>query len=72
MFFVSREYEPAVCSKEAIIFTLSKGKGAFHTRTVHEGPDGKYSFLTSELDASGWLTPRPGRFISGKDPVPML
>ena len=39
----------------------------FRSRTGHEGPDGEYRYsstlsLTSELDGSGWLTPRPGRF----------
>ena len=28
-------------------------------------------FLTSALDGSGWLAPRPGRFTPGKDPVPI-
>jgi hypothetical protein len=27
--------------------------------------------LTSALDRSGWSTPRPGRFIPGKDAVPI-
>jgi hypothetical protein len=39
----------------------------FRSRTDHEGPEGEYKYsstlsLTSELDGSGWLTPRPGRF----------
>jgi hypothetical protein len=28
-------------------------------------------FLTSALDESGWSKPRPGRFIPGKEPVPI-
>jgi hypothetical protein len=28
--------------------------------------------FTSVLDAGGWLTPRPGRFTPGKDPVPIV
>jgi hypothetical protein len=28
--------------------------------------------LTSALDEGGWSTPRPGRFIPGKDPVPIV
>ena len=28
--------------------------------------------LTSELDAGGWSTPRPGRFNPGKDAVPIV
>ena len=27
---------------------------------------------TSALDGGGWLTPRPGRFTPGKDPVPIV
>ena len=27
---------------------------------------------TSALDGGEWSTPRPGRFISGKDPVPIV
>jgi hypothetical protein len=29
-------------------------------------------FLTSALDGGGWSTPRPGRFIPGNDPVPIV
>jgi hypothetical protein len=28
--------------------------------------------LTSALDGSTWLAPRPGRFTPGKDPVPIV
>jgi len=28
--------------------------------------------LTSALDGGGWSASRPGRFTSGKDPVPIL
>jgi hypothetical protein len=44
----------------------------FHPRTGHEAQ--KYSstlYLTSELDGSGWSTPRLGRSTIGKDPVPI-
>jgi len=27
---------------------------------------------TTALDGGGWSTPRPGRFTSGKDPVPTV
>jgi hypothetical protein len=52
-----------------------KGKG--HSRTGHEGPEGKYRYsstlsLTSALDGGGWSTPHPVRFTTGKDPVPVL
>jgi hypothetical protein len=54
-----------------------KGKGKVHPITGHEGQDVEYSCsctlsLTSALDEGGWLTPRPGRFISGNDPVPIV
>jgi len=53
----------------------SKGKG--RPRTGHKGPKRKqrYNFtlsLTSALDGSGWSTPRPGRFTTGKYPVPIV
>ena len=43
-----------------------------HPRTGYEDPEGKYMYsstlsLTSALDGSGWLTPRPGRFTPGKE-----
>ena len=28
--------------------------------------------LTSALDGGGWLTPPPGRFTPGNDPVPIV
>ena len=44
----------------------------FRPITCHENPEGEQKYistlsLTSALDGSGWLTPRPGRFTSGKD-----
>jgi hypothetical protein len=30
-----------------------------------------YSFVTSALEGGGWPVPLPGRFTSGKDPVPI-
>jgi len=55
----------------------SKGKGKVHPITGHEDPvvEKRYSSthsLTSALDGGGWSTPRPGRFIPGKDPVPIV
>ena len=46
-------------------------------RTGYEGPEEKqrYSFtlsLISALDGGRWLTSRPGRFIPGNDPVPIV
>jgi len=57
--------------------TVGNGKGKFHSRTGHEGPDGEETYsstlsLTSALDRGGWSTPRPGRFTPGKDPVPIV
>jgi hypothetical protein len=28
--------------------------------------------LTSALDGDGWFTPRPDRFTSGNDPLPIV
>ena len=47
-------------------------KGKFDFRTGREGPQGELRYsstvsLSSALDAGGWLTPRPGRFTSGKE-----
>ena len=39
---------------------------------AHRGSRGKALSLTSALDGGGWSTPRPGRFIPGKDPVPIV
>ena len=41
-------------------------------RTGLESPESEYRYsstfsLTSALDVGGWLTPRPGRFIRGKE-----
>jgi hypothetical protein len=48
-----------------------------HPITRHERPEVKQKYsctlsITSALDESGWSTPRPGSFISGKDPVPIV
>ena len=47
-------------------------KGKVRPRTGHEGPEGEWRYssllsLTSALDGGGCLTPRPGRFIPGKE-----
>ena len=52
-------------------------KGKVQPRTGHEGPEGEWKYsstlaLTSALDGGGWLKPRPGRFIPGNDPVPII
>ena len=55
----------------------SKGKSKVHPRTGHKGPEGEERYsstlsLTLALDASGWLTPRPGRFTAGENTVPIV
>jgi hypothetical protein len=44
----------------------------FRPKTGHERPEGEQRYsstlsLTSAVDEGGWLTPRPGRFTSGKE-----
>jgi hypothetical protein len=51
-----------------------KVKDEVNPRRDHEGPEGEQTYnctlsLTSALYGDGWSTPRPGRFIPGKDPV---
>jgi hypothetical protein len=53
----------------------AKGKGKFHPRTGHKGPEGEQRYsstlsLTSALDRGRWSTPSPGYFTPRKDPVP--
>ena len=52
-------------------------KGRVRHITGHEGPEGEWRYssalsLTSTVDGSGLLTPRPGRFTSGDKPVPVV
>jgi len=49
----------------------------FHIRTGHEIPEGEKMYsstlsLTSVIDGGAWAEPRPGRFTSGKDTVPLI
>jgi hypothetical protein len=49
----------------------------FHHRRGRGGPEGGYRYnstlsLTAALLGGWWLTPRPGRFIPGNDPVPIV
>jgi hypothetical protein len=58
-----------------IIFLKVKGK--VYPSTGQEGPEREQRnnsalSLTSALDEFGWSTPRPGRFTSGKDPLPIV
>jgi len=47
-----------------------------HPRTGHEAQRGGsgvlYSFFNLGARWDGWLTPRPGRYTPGKDPVPIV
>ena len=66
-----------VASKKSKTIPYYKGKGKALPRTGYEGPEGEQMYSstlssTSALDAGGWSTPRPGRFTSGKDPVPIV
>ena len=52
-------------------------KGKVHLITGHEGTEGEQTYsstlsLTLALDGGVWSTPRPGRFSSCKDPVPIV
>ena len=58
--------------KETTCSIRIKVKEMFRLRTVHEGSEGEYRYnstlsLTSALDGGGSLTPRPGKFTSGKE-----
>jgi hypothetical protein len=55
---------------------MALGKAKVRNITGHEGPEGEYGYnstlsLTSSVDEGEWLTPRPGRFTPGNDPVPI-
>ena len=54
-----------------------QGKGTVLPRRDHEGPEREQIYSStlpssSALDGGGWSTPRPGRFTTGKDPVPIV
>jgi hypothetical protein len=56
-------------------FNLTKGKG--HPITGHQGPRGGievelYSFSPSALGRCGWSAQGSGRFVPGKDLVPIV
>ena len=62
---------------DKIWYRGKKGKGKFRPRKVQEGTEGEYTYsstlsLTSILDGSGSLTPRPGRFTSGNKSVAIV
>jgi hypothetical protein len=46
-----------------------------NSRKCHEGPEGEQRYsstLSLLIDGDDCLTPRPGRFTPGKDPVPTV
>jgi hypothetical protein len=60
-----------------ITFLTGKGKVKVRPRRGHEYAEGEKRYsstlsLTTALDGGVWSTPRPGRFIPGKDPVPLV
>jgi len=61
---------PSSCS-------VGKGEDKINSVTGREGPEGGWRYssilsLTSALDGGGRSTPRPSRFTSGKDLVPLV
>jgi len=55
----------------------NESEGKVYPRRGHECPEGAYRHsitpsLNSALDGGGWLTPSPGHFTPGKDPVPIV
>ena len=59
------------------LLNKGKGKGKGHPITGHEGPEGEQMYSstlpsTSALDGGGGSAPRPGRFNTRKDPVPIV
>ena len=66
---------------EIIVFKrknhIDMSTGKVRPKTGHEGREREYSntstlSLTSAPDEDVWSTPRPGRFIPGNDPVPIV
>ena len=60
-----------------VSYSTGKGKGKVLPREGHEGPEGEQMYTstlpsTSALDGGGRSTPRPGRFTTGKEPVPIV
>ena len=56
---------------------VGKRKGKFLPIIGHQVPEEEQMYSstlssTSALDGGGWSTPIPGRFIPGKDPVPIV
>ena len=59
------------CKRFLLEVKIKYMKGKVHPPTGHEGQEREQWYrytlsLTSILDGRGWLTPRPGRFTSGK------
>jgi len=70
---ISRNVTVNICSQQV----GSMGTGKVHPITGHKGPEVEKMYSptlpsTSALVGGGWSTARPGRFTSGKDPVPIV
>ena len=72
------EFQPP-SSPPPVIYRISgviKCKSKVYPITSHESPEGEIYSSTlpsnSALDGVRWLTPSPGRFTPGKDPVPIV
>ena len=68
---------PLDCTATGIGMKANFLKVKVHPIICHEGTEGEliYNFtssLTSALAGVGWLTPRPGRFTRGNDPVSIV
>ena len=81
--FQSSQMPAKATHRETIIFVHTlmsyscKDKGEVLPITGHEDPKWEQMYsctlsITSALDRGRWLTPRPGRFTPGKDPVPIV
>jgi hypothetical protein len=66
-----------ICDTKTHKDVCGESKGKIHPRNGHEGPWGGvevyfYSLFNLGARWGGWSTPRPVRFTSGKDPVPII
>jgi len=64
-------------ANELQVYCIKIRKAKVHPRRDYKGPEGEKMYsstlsLTLALDGVGWLAPHPGRYISGKEPVPIF
>jgi hypothetical protein len=69
---LSLSYKRTIFCTTSFRNALNINTGKVHPTTRHEGILQEYTYrftfsFTSALDGGGWLTPRPGRFASGKE-----